>query len=233
MKFDIVVSDPCWTFNDRLEMSKIKRGAAANYALLDNLAIKELDIPAITEKNCILALWVPSSLLSTGLDTMKAWGFKQTQTWMWTKIKKDPFAQLKKILREKAYKNPGSKNKVIDIVEIEKAVSSFDFNSTLGFGMGRLFRQSHEIVLVGTKGKVYQNLKNKSQRSIALDFNTKHSAKPETLQDRLDLMFPNATNKLEMFARRSRPGWTCIGNECPSSLGEDIRDSITRLINLP
>jgi N6-adenosine-specific RNA methylase IME4 len=40
-------------------------------------------------------------------------------------------------------------------------------------------------------------------------------------------MFPN-TEKLEMFARRIRPGWTCIGNEVCN--GEDIRDSLAKFI---
>jgi len=39
-----------------------------------------------------------------------------------------------------------------------------------------------------------------------------HSAKPEDIQDRIEQMYPNAT-KLEMFARRVRPGWQAWGNE--------------------
>ena len=57
-----------------------------------------------------------------------------------------------------------------------------------------------------------------------------HSQKPEQLQDSLDLMFPQ-WNKLELFCRRDRLNWDCIGNECPSTTGEDIRDVLTRMIN--
>lgn len=39
-----------------------------------------------------------------------------------------------------------------------------------------------------------------------------HSRKPEYVQDMIDSMYPNAT-KLELFARRSRPGWDVWGNE--------------------
>lgn len=39
-----------------------------------------------------------------------------------------------------------------------------------------------------------------------------HSAKPETMQDRLELMYPTAS-KAEYFARRHRAGWDCFGNE--------------------
>lgn len=221
-------------FFDALKMSKVKRGAAANYKLLSNDTIKKLKVADIAEKNSVLALWVPSSLISTGIEVMNEWGFRQTQTWIWVKIKKDPFAQLKKSLRKSAAASsgPGKKNKVVDLIDIEKSISAFDFNTTLAFGMGRLFRQCHEVVLLGVKGSPYKGLKNKSQRSIALDVNLKHSVKPESLQDRLELMFPNS-KKLELFARRVRPDWTCVGLECPSSLGEDIHDSIERLISLP
>ena len=46
-------------------------------------------------------------------------------------------------------------------------------------------------------------------------------------------MFPDEL-KLEMFARRQRKNWICVGNEVDGigSKGEDIFDSIERLKNL-
>ena len=96
----------------------------------------------------------------------------------------------------------------------------------LAFGMGRLFRQTHEICLIGTSNnKIYKLLENKSQRSVCFAENLKHSAKPEALQNSLEIMFPKA-EKLEMFARRTRSGWTCLGNEID---GQDIRDALIKL----
>ena len=40
----------------------------------------------------------------------------------------------------------------------------------------------------------------------------KHSEKPETVQDRIEQMYPN-DRKAEYFARRHRTGWDCFGNE--------------------
>lgn len=47
---------------------------------------------------------------------------------------------------------------------------------------------------------------------------SRHSVKPELVQDRIDLMYPTAS-KCELFARRHRPGWDCVGMEVdgPSS----------------
>jgi N6-adenosine-specific RNA methylase IME4 len=90
----------------------------------------------------------------------------------------------------------------------------------LAFGMGRTFRGCSEHALVGTRGR--PRVKNRSQRNVALDPAMKHSAKPDTLQIRLELMFEG--ERLELFARRKRPGWTTIGDQCPGTVGVDVRD---------
>ncbi len=223
MKYNIVISDPPWDFSDKLEMSDVKRGAAANYDIMTNQDILDLKVKDITENDAVLVLWVPSSLLQLGLDVMKKWGFAHKQTLPWVKLKKDPFEKIKQLLKSNTLSNK----------EIDACFDNFDYNNLLNFGMGRLFRQSHEIALIGVKGKIYSKLQNKSQRSVIFGVNEKHSKKPDLLQDKLELMFPDCVGHfLEMFARRDKPNWTCIGNQCPSSFGEDIRVSLERIAKL-
>jgi len=81
---------------------------------------------------------------------------------------------------------------------------------------------STEMVLVGKRGKIPQPRGCRKQRQMLKSPRQKHSAKPEDIQDRIDLMFPTQ-NKLELFARRHRPGWTCAGNELD---GMDVFDWI-------
>jgi N6-adenosine-specific RNA methylase IME4 len=234
-KFNLIVADCPWSFGDTLQMSRIKRGASAQYNTLSDFDITNLNVESIAADDAVLALWVPSSKLQVGLDTMMSWGFEQTQTFIWVKTKKpgNIFKEIKKDIRDKI--RTASSNAGFDLKNIFKIVrqeldglDTFDLNQSLSFYMGRLFRQTHEIVLVGKRGSPYSNLKNKSQRSVLFDVNLKHSAKPEGLQERLELMFPES-QKLELFARREREGWVCVGNQCASSLNEDIRDSIKRL----
>lgn len=90
------------------------------------------------------------------------------------------------------------------------------------FGMGRLFRQAHELAIIGTRGKLYGALKSRSERSVVSAVNEGHSVKPDALHESLERMFPEA-RKLELFARRSRAGWTCLGNEID---GRDIREAL-------
>jgi N6-adenosine-specific RNA methylase IME4 len=156
---------------------------------------------------------------------MEQWGFKQTQTLPWVKVKQDPFEKLKQAILAEVRKSN------FKTADLEKCFTQFDLHTMLAFGMGRLFRQAHELALIGVRGKAYAKLKNKSQRSVLFGVNAKHSKKPDELQDRLEIMFPTG-NKLEMFARREKLNWTCTGLECPSSLGEDMADSLARLAKL-
>jgi N6-adenosine-specific RNA methylase IME4 len=223
MKFRVVIADPPYMFGDGLSMAKTKRGASANYDTLSIQDLKELNVKEICEDDAILVLWVPSSLLSDGLEVMKAWGFRQTQTHIWVKTKKDPFKSiLKEFLRAfKETPKTGFSNLVKGIF------AKFDPSNLLAFGMGRLFRQTHELALIGVRGKIYNHLENRSQRSVHFFQATKHSVKPEALQDMLDKMFPkDRYSKLELFARRHKKGWVCIGNEVFMSKDEDIRKSL-------
>lgn len=238
LKFNLVVSDPPWNFSDKLTMSDVKRGASSQYEVLSDNDIINLDIKSIVADDAVLILWVPSSKLQVGLDTVKNWGFEQTQTFIWVKTKKTEnlYKDLKSFLK-KNFKDIKDKSEFLTsafkFLENYNIIDNIDFNDNLSMFMGRLFRQTHEIALIGKRGKPYASLDNKSQRSVIMETNLKHSAKPEGLQDRLDLMFPTFKNKLELFARRQREGYYCIGNESPMTLGEDIRVSIQKLKNTP
>lgn len=224
-KFKIIVADPPWSFIDSLKMSDVKRGATSNYNTMTIKQIKELPVKNIADPSgALLALWVPSSFLQEGLDVMKAWGFHHKQTYVWVKNKKEPFKLSAKFVMKKISEN-FSKSVLFD--ELLK----FKLSNLLSFGMGRLFRQTHEICLIGiNNNKIYKSLANKSQRSVSFGVNLKHSAKPESLQDALDIMFPEIDNKkIELFARRQRNGWLCIGNEAPQTIGEDITLSLDKL----
>ena len=226
-KFEVIVADCPWSFFDKLQHSDVARGAEANYDVMSISDIKQLPIKDFASPDgALLALWVPSSLLQEGLDTMNAWGFKHKQTYIWVKSKKEPFkAALKDVLKH--FKKAKSWSWTISGTLLKSNLDNLSLQDSLAFGMGRLFRQSHEICLIGTNSnKIYKELANKSQRSVSFGENLKHSAKPEHLQDSLEIMFPK-TNKLELFARRHRAGWTCLGNEICN--GEDIRVSLAKL----
>lgn len=198
MKYQVIIADPPWGFDDGLKKMKrkVKRSAASQYRTMTAQQVAALPVKSLVDPaGCMLALWVPGSMLEDGLMVMKAWGFKMKQIFVWVKLKKD-------YAKEK------------------------DWNNSTRVGMGRLFRQSHEVALICTSGKsVYRRLKNKGQRSVMFDLNLGHSIKPEGLHKRLELMFPD-TDRIEFFARRQRAGWTCLGDGID---GKDIDVAIQEL----
>ncbi len=220
--YQIIVCDFPWAFSDKLQMSDIKRGSNANYSTLTIEQIKSLPIDKLADpEGAILAIWCPSSLIKEGLDIMDKYNFHFKQTYIWVKIKKKKnlFIDFNKWIK---------KQTLFDYKIIIENIIKTDINNILSFGLGRLFRQTHEVCLIGiNNNKIYKQLNNKSQRSVSFDENLKHSTKPEHLQNSLEIMFPGA-KKIELFARRIKPGWTCLGNEVCN--GEDIFYSIAKLI---
>jgi len=79
-------------------------------------------------------------------------------------------------------------------------------------GTGFWVRNRHEIILIGKRGKFPCPSPAPFSDSVISAPTMKHSQKPEALQDRIDEVWPDMP-KLELFARRPRPGWTTFGNQ--------------------
>lgn len=73
-------------------------------------------------------------------------------------------------------------------------------------------RNRHEIVLVAKRGKFPCPRPAPFPDSVIIAPVREHSRKPEELQDRIDAAWPDH-RRLEMFARRPRPGWSAWGSE--------------------
>lgn len=194
-------------------MSDVSRGAAANYDTLDLDAICALPVEEISEDDAILGLWVPSSMMLDGLRVMDEWGFRQKQTWVW--VKTAPSKGAKRV-------------RAVTFRECAAALSDdgllpvYSDGDGLAFGMGHLGRNAHEVMLLGVRGRPSRIIGSRSERTVHLAPAMPHSQKPECVQDALDRLVPEGP-RLELFARRDRPGWLCIGNESPVTPGMDVR----------
>ena len=83
------------------------------------------------------------------------------------------------------------------------------------FGMGRQVRAEHETCIVATRGRAKPLVRNVRSTFEAIVPDGRHSAKPEAFFDLVETLC--ACPYAELFARRRRPGWTCIGNELEAS----------------
>ena len=79
-------------------------------------------------------------------------------------------------------------------------------------GMGYWFREQHEMLLVGTKGKFSPPTPENRFSSVFREAREGHSEKPECVYKAIEKMFPKA-NKFEMYQRTPREGWAGGGNE--------------------
>ncbi len=81
-----------------------------------------------------------------------------------------------------------------------------------GRGVGFYFRNVTEILLFGVKGKNARTLKpGRTQVNLLSTRKREHSRKPDEIFDIIEACSPG--QRLELFARGTRPGWRVWGNQ--------------------
>lgn len=103
-----------------------------------------------------------------------------------------------------------------EIVWVKTSSSSAPLaaSSRLAFGMGHYVRAAHEVCIIARRGR--GAVANRSTRSVFFAPRGAHSAKPECFYDLVEQLAPGP--HVELFARRQRPGWLCLGNEAPGAV---------------
>lgn len=81
-------------------------------------------------------------------------------------------------------------------------------------GMGHYVRNAHETCLIGARGSAASLIRNRGVPSVIQAPRGQHSAKPAAFYEAVDKLVGDAP-KVELFARRQWPGWTCLGDEMP------------------
>lgn len=92
-------------------------------------------------------------------------------------------------------------------------------------GTGYWFRNKHELLLVGTRGKIPAPAMGDQFPSVIDAPVGEHSAKPERFYEIIEAYFPSLP-KIELNARVARPGWARWGYEAPE---QDQVDADRRL----
>ena len=91
-KYNIIYADPPWKYNDKCQMVGIHgqiNGADNFYDTMSIYDICNLPISNISDKNCIVFMWVTMPFLNFAEKVMNAWGFKyKTCGFTWVKTTK-------------------------------------------------------------------------------------------------------------------------------------------------
>jgi N6-adenosine-specific RNA methylase IME4 len=207
MKFPVILADPPVPFKTwgARPGGVNSRTADAHYPTMSWEELYSIGplVESVAADDCCLFLWLCQPLLLETLDLAKAWGFSKyvTKAFSWAKL--------------------------------TPAKTGFHV------GMGYWTRANTEDVLLFTRGNPTRVRKDVYQLLATLEATpydvptvnapvSRHSQKPEVIQDRIERLV--AGPYLELFARRQRPNWTCLGNEID---GRDIREALATLATAP
>ena len=87
-KYQIIYADPPWRYNDKLGTNSAKMGGYDKYYKGMSLTeICNLPINKISDKDCILFLWITMPKLPEAFKVIESWGFTyKTTAFTWIKL---------------------------------------------------------------------------------------------------------------------------------------------------
>ena len=86
-KYNIIYADPPWSYKDKALAGN--RGAGCKYPTQSSEWLNSLSVENITDKDCILFLWVTMPKLNECFELIKQWGFEyKTCAFTWVKKNK-------------------------------------------------------------------------------------------------------------------------------------------------
>lgn len=88
-RFQTLVADPPWRFQNRTGKMAPEHVRLARYATMTLEEIAALPVPEVSAAGAHLYLWVPNALLAEGMRVLTAWGFTYKTNLVWFKTRKD------------------------------------------------------------------------------------------------------------------------------------------------
>lgn len=198
-----ILLDPPWWYADQKKLRKdgLKptKGIGANhhYSLMREEALARLPIGDCAHpEGCHLYLWATMPLLDQAIRLIDVWGYTYaTVAFTWVKTNAGVWREIQR-----------------GQVQFMEDPGAFLDQLTF-FGPGYYTGSNIELVLLARKGKAYRHQEGHKASQVVYAPLQEHSRKPEAVQARIEWMYPEATPRLEVFARRPRFGWDVIGNE--------------------
>lgn len=161
------------------------QAAGKHYECLEQAELEALPVATALAKPGVVFCWTTSAMLPQALYLVSRWGlFYRGIAFVWVKSNKSGAPIMGQGVR------PSITKPTTELVIAASTMSK-----------GRPLPISDESV-----GQVIV-----APRPAANGLSV-HSAKPAEAYERIEKLYPTAS-KLELFARQSRPGWACWGNE--------------------
>lgn len=194
---NVILADPPWRFatysakgRDRCPDGVVIRNESRqnkperHYATMSENEITTLPVQLLAAADCVLLLWVVDPMIPQALSLGAAWGFTyKTVGFYWTKLRREGS------IRHQLHEEPSHK--------------------LFPMGTGYWTRANPEQCLLFTRGHLKRIAT--GVRKLIVSPRREHSRKPDEVFSRIEDLV--AGPYVELFSRRTRPGWTCWGNE--------------------
>lgn len=190
MQYDVILADPPWAYAVWDKDTGSGRSAESHYPTMSLEDICKLPVKDYAADNCVLFLWAVYPSIFDAQNVIEAWGFKyKTLAFEWVKM------------------NTSGKGWHI--------------------GMGYYTRANPEPCLLAVRGSMPVAVHD--ERNLLATYDDEmfglpivakvreHSRKPAEQYGKIERLYPNM-RYLEMFARRTRPGWDVFGNQVKNSI---------------
>jgi N6-adenosine-specific RNA methylase IME4 len=168
--------------------------------------VRRLPVREIAARDARLSLWWPDPHIEQMPPVMTAFGFKFSgKAFTWIKT-------LRRFER-----NPG-------------LLSTADIETALHIGLGHTTRKNSEVVWLGKRGS--PKILSHSVHEVIVAPRREHSRKPDEFYRRVEAFCPGP--RIDLFARESREGWQCWGDEARKfDIGQLLEVSQRRLSAIP
>lgn len=215
--YRVIVADCPWEHDN---YGQAAHGAAK--AIYDEMPLEAIEAMPVGElahpAGALLFLWCTGPQAADGVHVRvaRAWGFRLvTRAFAWVKTVRrcvacdHPWNE---------HDEPATSGRVAAGACDRSGCECQAFAAAADFGPGSYTGGNVEDVWLGVRGDTTwsaHRARRDVRQVVFAPASKKHSAKPEAVQDRIEALWPDATPRLELFARRRRPNWACWGNEAP------------------
>ena len=89
-KYNIILADPPWSFNNKNTGGSMNSGSEAQYPVMNIQDLKNMPINEIADDDCVLFMWWVGSQPQEAIDLVNSWGFtiKTMTGFNWVKLTK-------------------------------------------------------------------------------------------------------------------------------------------------
>jgi len=185
-KYNVVYADAAWKFRLWGGDTGMLKVADNHYPCMRLSDIASLDVPSICADDCALFMCATVPMLPHAFYVMDAWGF------------------------------PCFNPDCFDDDDPETIAYKTNWawvKPKTGTGYQNL--NQHEHLLLATRGKIPAPAPGTQWSSVIFAPRGRHSEKPAAFYEMIEHFYPNLP-KIELFARKARPGWDAWGLEAPA-----------------